>query len=74
MRLLIVALSFCLLAGCDTSVHPTAEAEQPVTDRNEYDPAAPGGVGVSYSGKVGFDLGGGLILDADGGISPGFGL
>jgi hypothetical protein len=37
-------------------------------------PSDPGGQGLTYNGKPGYDMGGGLVLPYDGsGIQPGFG-
>ena len=40
----------------------------------EYDPSAPGGPGLTYNGKLGYDMGGGLVMPYDGsGVGLGMG-
>jgi hypothetical protein len=59
----LAALAAVALVGCGT------------TPSDGTDPAAPGGFGMRYDGKLGMDLGGGLVMPLDGsGIGPGFGF
>lgn len=57
---------------------PTVEVQhsyQPKSTQT-YKPSDPGGIGMTFSGKMGIDLGGGLILpfDSKEGIGFGFGF
>ena len=64
-----LALTAMLVAGCGVETPTTGT----VADNNSYDNSS--GLGYSYStGKMGIDLGGGLILDTDGNIGFGFGF
>lgn len=74
-------LALCCVAACsqtDTSTHPPqAKPDEPKAAQTEDEsPIAgnkPGGVGMTYTGKVGVDLGGGLILTPKG-LELGFGF
>lgn len=42
-------------------------------DEGEYSPSDPGGMGMTYNGKMGVDMGGGFVIPFDG-SSPGLGF
>lgn len=60
----LVAVTALLLSACDNSSTGTAP---------EYQPSDPGGVGITYNGKIGIDTGGGVVIPFDG-SSPGAGF
>lgn len=58
----LLVLLVLALVGCDSSGEST------------YEPQEPGGVGMTYNGKQGIDLGGGIVMTYDGKVQPGFGF
>lgn len=63
-------LTFSLSAcGAPTGTAPTTD------NVGESSPQDGGGIGMTYNGKQGIDLGGGLVMPFDGsGVQPGFGF
>jgi hypothetical protein len=70
----IAALSVSACHEKDINV-PIEKHDDTTLDTDAYDPSEPGGMGMTYNGKLGFDMGGGLILPYDGsGLGLGFGF
>jgi hypothetical protein len=68
------ARAFVLVAGIVAAVLLVL-ALSGCEDSSGYDPHEPGGFGVTYRGKPGIDLGGGIVLDpGKGTVAPGFGF
>lgn len=66
--LALILIIFSTLTACDAGDGSVS------TDTN-YDPNAPGGFGMTYNGKLGYDYGNGFVQPLDGSApSMGFGF
>jgi len=63
-----LALPFSF-AACDSDPVQTT----PGSETDTYEPNDPGGVGMTYNGKLGYDYGGGFVQPFDG-SAPGLGF
>lgn len=61
-------------AGCDadTGTYEDTTPDGVVTYDDGYDPSDPGGIGMTYNGKLGYDYGNGFVQPFDG-TAPGLG-
>lgn len=64
ITLAMIALPFTF-AGCDADTGTYEDTTQP-------SPQDPGGIGMTYNGKLGYDYGGGFVQPFDG-SAPSFG-
>lgn len=60
--------------GEDRPANLTPQPEETTSTSYDYDDSG-SGMGVTYGGKLGFDMGGGLVMPMDGsGLSMGYGF
>lgn len=55
--------AFFMLTACESTEY---------SGGSDTSPSDPGGIGMTYNGKLGYDMGGGLVMPLDG-SAPGLG-
>ncbi len=82
INFIIIASFLIIITSCNTNSGSVPLNESDFTtdttntniENNESSPSDAGGMGMQYNGKIGFDLGGGLIMGTDGKVGLGFGF
>jgi len=69
VALLLTGILSFSMAACDTENSSTGDGGTSHSSPND-----PGGIGMRYDGKLGYDLGGGLVMGSDGKVGLGFGF